>query len=506
MARPGFVLEVDEKTPPLLRLAGSDVGLERFALGTQVLYPPDAVPSSNPVPLIDLALENPLASDPLSSLMGPDQRVTIAVSADQPVQPRMRFDVRRTIVERVLEMAARSGVDDIEIVIGSGLRRGWTSTDMVRSLGERVATSFLPDALITNHDVTAADLVTVGEVDGRAIRLNPRLATSDLVIVVGATTDHRRPLPVAVGFTDVDTINSIQGIAADPGFADGVAALLTSHGRHFAVTAVLGQPLLGQQLSFLNRREWEWRLPQQSSYALTRQLLAALPRRGALRRFGDPTADYAVVDVLGGDLRSVHEQACQVWHAASGLRPQHRADVLITSVWGPEFDAGNPIGTPIGAAHHALVERAGAHTGVPLLREGGVLIAHHPLTARFPQRAQGAAADFFTTVIPETLDSREIHARHEQRAMHDDWYIGLYRQHFADHPLRVFHDWYRLRAAMEGIGEVIWVGGDRANARLLGHRAATTLADALEIATARVGAQPRQTYLRSPGRVVGHLS
>ena len=42
MSRPGFVLEVDDKTPPLMTMSGSDLRLDRFGLGTRVVYGPDA--------------------------------------------------------------------------------------------------------------------------------------------------------------------------------------------------------------------------------------------------------------------------------------------------------------------------------------------------------------------------------------------------------------------------------------------------------------------------------
>ena len=44
MPRPGFVLEVDERTPPLLVHSGERFGLRRFPLGSRVVYPPDSLP------------------------------------------------------------------------------------------------------------------------------------------------------------------------------------------------------------------------------------------------------------------------------------------------------------------------------------------------------------------------------------------------------------------------------------------------------------------------------
>ena len=43
MGRPGFVLEVDERTPPLLVPDGDRFRLERFPLGTRVIYPAESL-------------------------------------------------------------------------------------------------------------------------------------------------------------------------------------------------------------------------------------------------------------------------------------------------------------------------------------------------------------------------------------------------------------------------------------------------------------------------------
>ena len=45
MGRPGFVLEVDERTPPPLLVADGDrFRLEKFPLGTRVIYPVESLP------------------------------------------------------------------------------------------------------------------------------------------------------------------------------------------------------------------------------------------------------------------------------------------------------------------------------------------------------------------------------------------------------------------------------------------------------------------------------
>ncbi len=506
MPRPGFVLEVDDKTPPLLTMAGALVRLQGLGMGTHVAYPADASPSSDPVGLVDAALLTPVGGDGLAGQLGPETRLTIVVTDTRGLQPRMRFDVRRTMVERVLELAARCKVDDVQVVIATGLNRRWSGRDVSAILGDRVATSFLADGLITSHDVTSDDLVPIGAVDGHEVRLNARVAASDLVVSIGVRDDHSPADPLALGLTDIDTISRIAGIDATAAHVDEVSALVSARVPTFAVVAVLGQPWLRPGLSFLNRREWEWRLRDQLAYAAARQFVAALPKQGAEKLFASPAADYAVLDVLGGHPQAVHTEAREVWRAANAVELGRQADVLVTSVWGASFDAGNPVGSPINAAHHALVEQAGSHLGTPLVRDGGVLVAMHPLPRNFSNRIQSAAADFFTNVLPETLEPSEIRERFESSAAQDPWYLNLYREGFAHHPLRVFHTWYRLREASADLDDVIWVGGDRRSAAIMGHRAASTLADAYELASAVVGRHPGITHLHGPGRLLGMVS
>lgn len=505
MSRPGFVLEVDESTPQLMTMSGAQLRLERFGVGTQVVYAADAEGSSDPVALIDSAVNAPADSAPLVERMRPDTVLTLVIADGDAPRPRPYFDPRRTLAERVLETAARAGVDDVEIVVANGLKQQWSSAQISRVLGDRVATSFLPDDLISNHDVSSDDLVRVGEVDGVPVRLNRRIAESDLVVVIGLRGDASPGDPLSTGLTDLATVNRISGVAPDPAFGQAVAELIEREVPVFGLIAVLGQPLLARSLRFLAKREWEWSLADQLAFVGSRQIIAGLPRQGAQLVNGNPRADYAVIDVVGGRFASVMEESRLVWQAANSVELKGSSDVLVTSVWGPSIDPVDSIGSPMSAAHHALVTRTGGHLAAPLVREGGVLIAFHPLRNRFSNRRQSSEADFFAKVLPSTIDPTEIAAVFEPRAIADEWYLDLYRKTFANHPLRAFHQWYEICRAQDRLTEVIWVGGDRRTAALLGHRSATTYADALEIASGSVGMLPRITMLHGPGLALGDV-
>ena len=81
MPRPGFVLEVDERTPPLIVHEGEGYRMQKFPLGTRVIYPPDALPGVRDLNAqIRRALLDPVGdSKPLPELLFAGMKLTIAV-------------------------------------------------------------------------------------------------------------------------------------------------------------------------------------------------------------------------------------------------------------------------------------------------------------------------------------------------------------------------------------------------------------------------------------------
>ena len=61
MSRPGFVLEVDDRTPPLLVHEGLGFRLENFPLGTRVVYPPESIAT---VPDVEGAIRRRCSTPP----------------------------------------------------------------------------------------------------------------------------------------------------------------------------------------------------------------------------------------------------------------------------------------------------------------------------------------------------------------------------------------------------------------------------------------------------------
>nr|MDT0666619.1 hypothetical protein [Micromonospora sp. DSM 115978] len=83
--------------------------------------------------------------------------------------------------------------------------------------------------------------------------------------------------------------------------------------------------------------------------------------------------------------------------------------------------------------------------------------------------------------------------------------IHLYRTSHAYHGVHPFYMWYWATHGMDHLGDVVWVGGDRRACSRLGFRAASTLADALEMVSGTVGRDPSVTYLHSPPHAIADV-
>ncbi len=506
MSRPGFALEVDERTPPLLVRSGSAVRLERFSLGTQVVYGPDSEAWGDATALTAAALTAPLSGEPLSDRLRPGMRLTITFSDVTVPTPWARDDVRRVLVEHVLQAAATAGVDDVVLIAANGLRRRLTAKDQQALLGERVCRSFAGDDRLRSHDAADADeLVTVGLVDGVDVALNRRVVESDLVVHVGVVTERAQGgwREIATGLGSADTIDLVAGVRQK---GDEVIAAVSTALPLIAVTASLGQPASSGALSFLSSREWEWGIKDQLAYLGVRRALAAAPVETSRALYGSRAETYPVLAVFSGDLADVDSAAQGVLAATQTVPVKGQADILVAGVPNPVSMAPDADGTPLAPAWHVLAHVYGMGGDTPIVRDGGAIIGFSKLGERFSSRHHSAGADFVAEVLPNTTDPQQIADAYQAKFAADPWYLELYRHRNAFHPLHPFHLWYAMQPAIQACPDIVWVGADRRTAEVMGFRAATTYADALEICSTRLGRRPKVTYVRPAGQVQVRVS
>ena len=109
MPRPGFVLDVDRSTPPILFRHGEGFRLEKLPAGrSRVIYPAEPLDRARRTSTAPSATRcsTRIDSDPLPALLLPGMKLTIAFDdVSLPLPPMRRPDIR----QRVIEAGARPG-------------------------------------------------------------------------------------------------------------------------------------------------------------------------------------------------------------------------------------------------------------------------------------------------------------------------------------------------------------------------------------------------------------
>jgi hypothetical protein len=518
------VLEVDERTPPLLVHEGEGFRLQKFPLGTQVLYPPDAVPGIRDLTgTIRDALLHPLNSEPLPDLMKPGMRLTIAFDdISLPLPPMQTPDIRGRIIEQVLEIAARRGVDDVEILVANSLHRRMTPAEIKRAVGERVYRSFWPEAL-KNHDAEDPDGMTfVGETDrGEEVEINRRAAESDLLVYVNinlvAMDGGHKSVPVGLGgYRSLKHHHNVHTMLESRSFMDPPSSalhgstarmgrMLAEHLRIFTIETTLNNETFPSQFGFLNRREWEWSVKDQATFLAAKKANEAAPARIRREVFRRIVAPYGVTGVHAGETEAVHERTLENVHRQQLVEVNGQSDVLVVGLpYICPYNV-NSIMNPILVQCLGLGYFFNMYRGKPLVRPGGAMILFHPTPWEFHQVHHPSYIDFFDEVLAETTDPAAIESKYEQQYATDPWYAHLYRNSYAYHGVHPFYMWYWGAHAMDYLGDVIFVGADRAAVARMGFRSAGSLADALEMAGEAVGRSPRITYLHAPPLAMGDV-
>src|SRR6476660_9949077 len=190
MPRPGFVLEVDRSTPPILFHHGEQFRLEKLPAGrSRVIYPAEPLePLDDVETAIRDALLNPIGdSEPLPALLHPGMKLTIAFDdISLPLPPMKRPDIRQRVIEAVLDLAAAAGVDDVHLIAALAMHRRMTEAELRHAVGDRVYDAFAPQGALYNHDAEDPDnLAFLGETPhGEEVEINKRAAESDLLVYV----------------------------------------------------------------------------------------------------------------------------------------------------------------------------------------------------------------------------------------------------------------------------------------------------------------------------------
>ena len=518
--RPGFVLEVDKSTPPTLFWSGEGFGLETLPEGSRVIYAPEPMKAiEDPYRAIRHALLHPEGDrDPLPALLRPGMKLSICFDdVSLPLPPMEAPDIRQMVIETVLDMAAEAGVDDVELIAALALHRRMTEEELRHALGDRVYDAFAPHGLLTQHDAEDPDnLLFIGETDqGEEVEINKRAATSDLLVYVNINLvsmdgGHKSVATGLASYRSLRHHHNPQTMRHSKSFMDQPASELHSANwrmgrliaesgvKIFQIETTLNNDTFPSNFSFLQKREWEWSLRDRASYAATSKALSMAPPRLSRQIFHSIRSPHALTSVQAGEVEAVHAvTTANVW-AQQGVDVEGQTDILTMGLpYICPYNV-NSIMNPILVACLGLGYFFNMYRGEPLVREGGVVIMKHPTRPEFHPGHHPSYIDFYEQVLTQTVDPVQMHKEFEESFATDPWYVHLYRTGHAYHGVHPFYMWYWCAHALAHLGRVIVVGGDPKAVRRLGFSPASSLDDALEIASDVVGPSPTLTHMHNP--------
>jgi lactate racemase len=526
--RPGFVLEVDRSTPPTLLWHGEGFRLEHLPVGARVVYPPEALkPLQDPHGAIRQALLDPVGdSEPLPALLHPGMRLTIAFDdISLPLPPMRSPDIRQQVIETVLDMAAAAGVDDVVLVAALALHRRMTEEELRHIVGDRVYDAFAPHDLLVQHDAEDPDgMLHLGVTEaGEDVEINKRAATSDLLVYVNIDLvpmdgGHKSVATGLAGYRSLRHHHNVRTMQHSRSFMDQprselhssnwrMGRLIAASGvKVFQIETTLNNDTFPDQFRFLQRREWEWSVRDRASFLAVSKSLDRTPDRLARSIFHSIRAPHAVTSVHAGEVEAVHARAAEHLDAQQTVPVEGQTDVLTMGLpYLCPYNV-NSVMNPILVMCLGLGYLFNMYRGKPLVRQGGALIMSHPTPWAFDPVHHPSYIDFFEQVLPETTDPLEIEAKYEEAFATDPWYVHLYRTGHAYHGVHPFYMWYWGAHALQHLGAVIVVGGDRPAVRRMGFKPASTLTDALELAEDVVGPDPSVTHLHAPPLLMSNVS
>jgi hypothetical protein len=515
--REACVVEVHEHSPPTLFHSGESFRLERLPVGSRIVYPPPPLKGLADVEsAIGAALDSPLGMDPLDSFLRPGMRLTIAFDdISLPLPPMREPDIRGQVIEQVLERAYRAGVDDIHLIAALALHRRMTPDELRRAVGPRVFDEFFPDRLY-NHDAEDPDaVVSLGETPhGEVVELSRRAAESDLLVYVNinlVTMDGgHKSVAVGLGtYASLRAHHTVHTLRHSRSFMDPEkSALHHSAGRQgeiveaavpiFHIETTLNNEMFGGPLAFLGKPEARWTPRDQATFAAIKRTTDRLPIKARRGLFQRTVAPYGVTGVTAGAVAPVHSVTLERCATQQAVQVNGQSDVVTAGLpYICPYNV-NSIMNPVLVMCMALGYFFNLYKGVPLAREGGVMIFTHPVTREFHPVHHPSYVDFFEEVLTETTDPIQIEQRYERAYAEDDWYRHLYRTSYAYHGVHPLYMWYWGAHALQHLGDVIFVGGDPGTCRRMGFRRADTLRDALEMAEQVVGRDPSVTHFHCP--------
>jgi len=520
------LVTLERDSAPRTLFSGDQLVEVDLPAGTRCIYPkPTLEPLKDVDAAIRYAINHPEGTDPLYAKLRPGMRVTIAVDdISMTLPPMRRPDVRERILTIVLELLADHGIDDIEIIIATGIHRRMKANEVRHMVGDKIFDEYWPDKLY-NHDAEDVDnMVEIGCTDrGEVLELNRRAVESDLLIYanvnfVPMNGGHKS---VAVGLCNYKSLrhhHNPDTIRASDSYMDPrksqLATDISRFGKLaneklnvFTIETTVNNRMFDSNLDFLGKNEDDLSDRERALLKGLVLTLARLPQPARHAIFDKFPAPYGVTGVWAGETGAVHEKVIDRGFEQYLVPIEGQADVLICPIPFISPYSVHAFLNPLLVQVLAQGYLFNMYRGAPLVKKGGTMIITHPCTDKFDHEQHAPYIEFVHRVLPETRDAHELRHRYEEKFAQNPAFIQMFRTGHAYHPAHPFFMWYWGENGRQHMNRVIVVGADNEYIpKLMGWETAASMDEALYMSKGENGRSPDITLLHMPPIVMGDVT
>lgn len=512
------VVHLDGNSAPRTLFCGEDLIQCKMPAGTRVIYAKPPIPGlQDPRAAIRRAVDNPENMDPLASLLCPGMKLTIAIDDISLPLPIMGLpDIRQTVLEVVLAMAADKGVTDIHIVIATSFHRRLTAPEMKRCVGSKIFNEFYPGRYYNHDGEDPNGMVELGKTaHGERVRINRRAAESDLLIYVNINLvpmdgGHKS---VSVGLCDYPTLqahHTPQAILGSDSYMDPKRSELTNscnrigkmidrHLKVFHIETAFNNRMFDDVSAFLGRNEDTYSSFERTKLGIAKFALSKMSAKMKRKIYFNIPAPYNLIGAHAGETEATHDKILQYCYDQYCVPVQGQSDVVITGITFVSPYNVNSIMNPLLVRVMALGYFFNFYRNMPIVKKNGVMILTHPCYDEWDPLFHPSYIEFFNRILPETRDSVVMQQKYEQEFATNPTYIKMYREGNAYHGVHPFYMWYWAENGQKHIGKVIVVGANNKRVpAMLGWDTAGNMDEALEMAQSYVGRKPSVSLLHFP--------
>jgi hypothetical protein len=429
------------------------------------------------------AISNPVAHEPLGKLVNSRSKVTIAFDdASGAYFQTQRTDFRQTAIEILVEELRKAGVElgNIKLLLSQGLHRKLSRTEMETFLGRRLVLQFGYNNLYA-HDAEDPDqLVHLGYTNrGFDVEVNRAILDSDQFIYLNTMW-----APFNGGWKST---------------AVGLGTFRSIRHHHRPWPIASGQSVDDPKSSSFKKLVWE-------QGALIQKALEEKGRRmftiETVYDNADPKKD--IIAINAGHPTEVHPHTLEAIQNQLVVDVKGQSDILIAGI-ANHMECYSKFSTinPILVANQAMANTVMQFQNMPVVREGGIAILVHPLSAHFDERRFAPYKEFYERLLPQDIDPYWLWENYVEEFAHRPEYVHGYRYGHAYHGSHPFFMWNSTGIPRRYLGKIYFAGvRDLDAAKRCGFEAFATVEDAIQAAESELGGAASISLLQRPRQFI----